>query len=602
MVTETRKRLGGASVATIIVIVALTLWASVQAKGDTSTEGPTVLAAASKPTRHHRAATPETTTTATAATTIQLYEDPVTGQLFTRPGAGRRALAVPASVLGGAAASTAEIDSKITQKAQAAAQAEVARFAEQQGVTNAAMSSQIQEMQPAWREFGDRWFKKIRIGTLLYGSWGLYTHASWGPQFLENVNPPGPGNNDYNSFDITRSYINFYFSPTEDFTARITPEIYKSLNANTNYAYNSKTGGSAVGANQQGQSLIRLKFAFVDWNTPFKKLGVEPMKDDKITFGQQEQPFISWEESLYGYRYVNLVPWNYVGFSSTYTGLSVKGPIKFKELQYVDYDTGVFNNQSWTGYERTNTKSVMGRLSAYPFGARSRFDGLGITGFYQYGYTNATPDVNTGTGRSVSLYRLSALLHYTKETWGLAGEFMQGRNAFTGSNLFSGSGPTDFFLPPSNLSTQSPYAAAATVLQNNVHTNQRGFAFFGHYQFPEFARLDLSPFTAFGMFQAFLPNTNAGVNPFDFQRLIAGLEYKYNKYLRIAVDTQNLLYYHSSGSTFVPAIDVFTMGTAAYQAAFPKGIGSPGVFGKSATQPVVPRDIHAIFVNLEFSY
>jgi hypothetical protein len=602
MAGETKKRPSGTSAA-IIAIAAMTLGGVLGANAEDSVSGPIVVAAAPKSKHHHKVTTTETTTTTSGAPTIQLYEDPATGQLFTRPGAGRRALAVPASVLGAAAASTAEIDTQITQKAQAAAQAEVAKYAEQQGVTNAAISTQIQEMQPAWREFGDRWFKKIRIGTLLFADYSLYTHTSWGPQLLENINPPGPGNNMYNAFDITRAYLNFFFSPTEDITARLTPEIYRALDANSNFAFNTKANGSAVGSNLQGQLAMRLKYAFVDWNTPFKMLGVQPMKEDKITFGQQENPFIPWEEALYGFRYVNLVPWNFNGFSSTQAGLAMKGPIKFHESQYLDYDFGVYNNQSWTGYERPNTKQAMGRLSVYPFGAKARFDGLGITGFYDYGYTNATPDNTTGTGRSVSLYRLATLLHYTKETWGLAGEFDLGRNSFTASNLFSGTGPTDFFLPPTTLSTQTATAAAATVLQNNVHTNQRGFDFFGHYQFPKnLAGFDLSPFTAFGMFQAFQPNTNIGVNPFDFERVIAGLEYKYNKYLRISLDSQNLLYYHSSSSTFVSPADVFNMGTAAYQAAFPKGIGGPGVPGKSLANPVVPRDLHAIFLNLEFAY
>lgn len=600
MSSETKKRLGGTSAATILA-VALMFGNGVQAKAETTTDVPTAVAAASKHKRHHRVTTTETTTTTTtsATPTIQLYEDPVTGQLFTRPGAGRRALAVPASVLGAAAASTAEIDSRINQKAQAAAQAEVAKFAEEQGVTNAAMSSQIQEMQPAWREFGDRWFKKIRIGTLIYGDYQYFTHTSYGPQFLTQENYPGPGNNQYNSFDITRTYINFFFSPTEDFTARITPNIYRNLTGNSNFAF-SKT--SAIPSNIQQQPLVRIKYAYLDWNTPFKKLGIKPMAEDKITFGQQQNPLVDWEENLYGFRYVNLIPWNYLSLSSTQIGLSAKGPVKFNERQYLDYDVGAFNNSGFSNYEKTNTKGVMGRLSAYPFGAKSRFDGLGITGFYNYGYTNNTPDVTTGTSRSVNLQRWAALLHYTTETWGLAGEYDWGRNAFTGNNMFSANGPLDFFIPPSNLATQTPIAAAATVLLNNVHTNQQGFAFFGHYQFPEFNNFDLSKFTAFGMFHWFEPNTNVGVNPFDFQRLVAGLEYKYNKYLRFAIDSQNVLYYHSSGSTFVPPIDVFSMGTAAYQAAFPNGIGSPGVPGRSATQPVVPRDVHAIFLNMEFNY
>ena len=38
-------------------------------------------------------------------------------------------------------------------------------------------------------------------------------------------------------------------------------------------------------------------------------------------------------------------------------------------------------------------KQVMGRVTVNPFGANSRYDGLGLTGFYDYGYQNTcTPD------------------------------------------------------------------------------------------------------------------------------------------------------------------------------------------------------------------
>src|SRR5271165_166044 len=118
MASETRKRLSSTSAA-ILVIAGMTLGGGSAANAEVSVSGPIVVAAAPKSKHHHKVTTTEATTTTSATPTVQLYEDPATGQLFTRPGAGRRALAVPASVLGAAAASTAEINSEITQKAQA---------------------------------------------------------------------------------------------------------------------------------------------------------------------------------------------------------------------------------------------------------------------------------------------------------------------------------------------------------------------------------------------------------------------------------------------------------------------------------------------------
>lgn len=540
-----------------------------------TTSAPTEVAAASG-SRRHSTVSSRTTTTTAAAATVQLYEDPITGQLFTRPGAGRTPIGIPAAALGAAVANSEAVQNAIDEKAHAAAAEEVAKYKQQQEVTNAALASQVQEMQPAWREFGDRWFKKVRLGTLLYADYAFYTHTSFGPQFLTQINPPGPSNNSYNSFDITRTYLNVFFSPTDDFTARITPNIYRT-NGTTASATFGKTG--SIGSNLNQEPGVRIKYAYLDWNTPFKRWA--PISEDKITFGQQQNPLIDWEEGLYGYRFVNLVPWNYLSLSSTQIGLSMKGPIKFHEKQYVDYDFGVYNNTSFSGAEKANTKQFMARVSIYPFGGRSRFDGLGLTGFWDYGFSNQTPDVTSGNGKSESTRRFAALLHYSAEKWNLAGEFDYGHNAYNRNNMFSGSGPADAFgLGPTPF---APISALADALQNQGRSVQEGFDFFGHYDI-----LD-SPFSVFGMFESWFANTKANVNPFDFQRFVVGMSYKYNKYLRFALDSQNLLYYH----------DQFTFPGAEF-ATFSPTDAKP--FLTTGVPDSVMRDIHSIFLNVEFAY
>jgi hypothetical protein len=44
-------------------------------------------------------------------------------------------------------------------------------------------------------------------------------------------------------------------------------------------------------------------------------------KGGNTTFGATPNPFIPWEEDLYQFRYVNLVPWNYISLSSSQIGL-----------------------------------------------------------------------------------------------------------------------------------------------------------------------------------------------------------------------------------------------------------------------------------------
>ena len=69
-------------------------------------------------------------------------------------------------------------------------------------------------------------------------------------------------------------------------------------------------------------------------------------------------------------------------------------------------------------------------------------------------------------------------------------------------------------------------------------------------------------------------------NPLDFQRYDLGMQWLVDKYLRVALDSQAIQYYH----------DQFTL---------PAG----EITKKSPTVPfAVPRDIHAFFLNLEFRY
>ena len=64
----------------------------------------------------------------------------------------------------------------------------------------------------------------------------------------------------------------------------------------------------------------------------------------------------------------------------------MKGPIKINEKQYADYDVGVYDDASYHALEGSSYKQVMGRVTVNPFGANSRYDSLGLTGYYDYGY------------------------------------------------------------------------------------------------------------------------------------------------------------------------------------------------------------------------
>jgi hypothetical protein len=496
--------------------------------------------------------------------TLTLWVDSKTGQLFTRPGKGRTPFVIPGAALDTSAIAN-QVEQKVDQKTATLEQTQEqmkADLAKTQQQTQD-VSMQMAEVKPAWQDYIDNFKNKFRVGTLVYADYRFYTHTGFGPQELTQINAPGPGNNNFNSFDISRAYLNFYFNPTDDWTVRVTPNVYRANAGGTTADGNS--ANSSISSNVDDQLDFRLKYAYLQYSKLFDR--VEPMKGDTVTFGQAPNPLVGWEEDLYGFRYVNLTPWNYLSLSSTQQGLSMQGPIKVDNLQYVDYDFGVYNDANFHQMEEADTKQVMGRVSVYPLGAQWRFDGLGITGFFNYGYSNVAPDETSVTDDSKHVTRVAGLLHYTTDWWGLAGEYDFGHNAFTTGNLWSSSGPS------SSSKTFASYSAMSTAFQNNGKPFSQGFDFFGHLRIPQ------TPLTAFGMFEAFYPNTKVNLNPNDFQRFVIGMSYQYNEFLRMSLASQNLLYFHKQQD--VPA-DEYNKNPAVTDA--------------------VPRDNHMIFLGAEFSY
>jgi hypothetical protein len=558
---------------------------------------------------------------------ITFYVNEKTGQVFIRPGKGR----VP-MVFGGAVNSDA-IEHKVEEKSRQQVRAAVAESEAQQKADTADLQKQVAEIKPAWKSYVDNFQNKFRLGATLYADYGLYPEAGFGPQQNENLNPPGTGNNFYNSFDITRVYLNTYFFPTDDWTFRFTPEIYRANGANQTTtscetatfavcSLNDKFGStSAVGSNLDGSLSVRLKYAYLQYKGLLDN--VSPvLKGATFTMGAQPNPFIPWEEDLYGYRFVNLVPWNYLGFSSSQIGIQADGPIKLfgGDTNFAEYSFGVYDNGSFRTPEQTNTKQVIGRVTVYPFGANWRFQGLGLTGMYNYGWGNTTPD-NQGSsialkGGRAQFQRMAAVLHYAATEWNIAGEFDYGKNAFQLGNLFSGSGPADAFGTPTGTSittgkfagntcgklsagatpcyplfnTFGPQTAVYQAILNNGRARQWGVDLFGHYHIPG------TKLSVFGMYQWFLPNDQVELpNPLDFQRFIAGISYQYNEYLTFALDSQNLLFYHNQeGVLTTDAAKFGYVGGSKFNGWFlPKTGGIPNL---------VPRDQHAIFANIQFVY
>ena len=563
--------------------------------------------------------------TITKATT--LWVDERTGQVFIRPGRGR----VPMTI--GSPVDAAKIEQQVEASTNAKVQAAVTQAQEEQRLKDEQLAGKVDAMQPAWHDYIANWQDKFRIGTLFFGDYRFYSLTGFQPQELDNINNPGPGNNNFNSFDISRVYTNLYFFPTKDWTFRFTPEVYKtngcsSSNASCSNNYgNTGKGSNSFSSNLDGDLSLRLKYATLQYQNLWKDVPI--LKGGTISFGALPNPFIPWEEDLYGYRFVNLVPWNYLSLSSSQLGIQMEGPVKLRggEANYLDYGFGVYNNANFHQFEQSDTKEVMGRLTAYPFGADWRFQGLGLTGFYNYGYGNTTPDnmdiPTTLKATNAHFQRIAALLHYSQPLWNLVGEFDYGQNAFNLGNLFSGSGPSDAFGTPSgpaitanNTGSQvltgapltgshacttgtpcydvfgsyGPQTAVYRAILQNGRERNIGVDFFGHFNIPN------TKLSVFGMFQWFMPNDNITENPLDFQRFVVGVAYQYNEYVRFAVDSQNLSYYHNQFGIPVGTAEGFGYATGAFN-----GRQLPSL--RNFTIPnLVPSDTHSVFANVEFAY
>ncbi len=413
---------------------------------------------------------------------------------------------------------------------------------------------------------------KVRLGALFYADYAYYYKTGFGPQFETQTNFPGAGNNNFSTFDVHRTYINLFYSPTDHVTLRLTPNIYREAIT----ASADKVGQvSGIGASADGNLTFRLKYGYLEFGKLFEQTNY--FKNTNIRFGQQMNPLVDWEEALWDYRWLSLTPWNYLSLSSTQVGASLNGPIGKNGKTYLDYQIGVFNDASFHAFEYSEQKQFMVRGSLYPMGAKTRFQGLGITGFYDHGYQNNPPD----TG-AAPVIRTATLVHFTTTNNGamIGAEYDWGKNAFSLGNMFSGSGPADAF----GIAT-TQYAgltSLAKAVLAGTETKQQGWNVFGRFNFPG---------TKFGVFawdEFFQPNTNVPDNPLDFYHVIAGLSYRASARWRIAFSSQHVIYKHDQFTYPASSINGFSPSLAASN---PAGIPN-----------AVPSNVSVAMLNFEFSF
>jgi hypothetical protein len=348
------------------------------------------------------------------------------------------------------------------------------------GIVDTLQDVQVRTAKKA--DLSDLAFGKVKIGATLFGDFSYWSDYDGSTTFIDNQTAPSSiADSNYNTFEITRAYINMFYTPNDDVTLRFTPDIYRV---------------------SDGSLAYRLKYAFVDLNKPFAKF--KYISHDKITFGQTQEPLVDWEEGLTGHRYTYKMPIDFAGgLSSTYVGVRVRGPVEYNGKIYLDNDLGVYTNGKYNATELSANKQFMGRMSYYPLGTKVDRTGLGLTVFGNYGTTNVAP--SSAAAGQYGQDRMVLMAHYqtADKAYLISGEYNLSHN-----------------------------------IKSNGNT-QEGFAAIGN------ARLGgkKSPLQAFGLYQYYEPYSNASNNDATrYSRTVGGIAYKFNKYLDIAITDSNLHY------------------------------------------------------------
>lgn len=136
----------------------------------------------------------------------------------------------------------------------------------------------------------------------------------------------------FNSFDITRAYVNFRRKFNDGISTRVTTDLYRASNGSYN---------------------IRLKYAYLAW-TP---------KNSPLTFrfGQSTTPWLDWQEGLWGYRLQGPMPLDRSGYvTSSDIGADMDGNFS-KNL--FDFQFSLVNGEGYHAGEGDQHKDVEARVS-----------------------------------------------------------------------------------------------------------------------------------------------------------------------------------------------------------------------------------------------
>jgi len=281
-----------------------------------------------------------------------LYEDPATGQIYSRPGEGRVALQAPADSV---SALYEDPDTGLVYARPGKGRAPLAMSTPAQKPQAEAGSSGY-----AGKEFVDavkgvmgdeekNKYPKITVGALFYGEYFYDFHN-------EIINPDG-SHGGRNKFALNRGYINLRAELTPEIKVRVTPDITRDA---------------------LGDYKFRLKYGYVGFHDFLK-----PYPSFEVKLGQFEGAWLDYEENLWTYRMQGTMLVEREGFmDSANLGVSLQGKLP---AGYGEWQGIVDNGEGYHADETNKYKSFQARLTLVPAPRIEWLKGLNITGFYTAG-------------------------------------------------------------------------------------------------------------------------------------------------------------------------------------------------------------------------
>jgi hypothetical protein len=167
----------------------------------------------------------------------------------------------------------------------------------------------------------------------------------------------------YNSFDVTRGYLNIRARLNERVSVRFTPDVRPTTDASL-----------------ERNLALRLEYASLD---------VKVTDNAQVMFGLHEMPWLSFEETLNRYRVLGPF-FSERAWTDDSLGL-LPGPtdlgasIKYSR-ERSDFHVGIYNGEGGGRAEIDKYKSIDGRATFRPFSEDSELGKVSVSGFYQYGW------------------------------------------------------------------------------------------------------------------------------------------------------------------------------------------------------------------------